>query len=96
MPPVRVKPKAVATDAVQAEIGQRIRMARSALGISQEAAAAEAGIEPKRYQRLELGSVNATLNTLVRVAAALKTDFWTMIGARAPKADVTGDHQPVD
>jgi hypothetical protein len=36
----------------------------------------------KRWQRLEGGSVNATLRTLLRVAEALDTNVWTMLEGR--------------
>lgn len=48
--------------------------------MTQEEAAARARIDYKRYQRLEAGSVNATIRTLARVAEALGTDLWTMLG----------------
>lgn len=70
---------------VQKEIGRRIRDARVAAGLTQEAAAAAAGIDAKRWQRLEQGSVNATVRTLGRVAEALGMTFWALVGA-APAA----------
>jgi transcriptional regulator with XRE-family HTH domain len=63
------------------EIGARIRAARQAAGLSQEDAAHRAGIGAKRWQQLEYGNVNVTVRTLVRVAAACKTDFWTLVAA---------------
>ena len=50
--------------------------------MTQEAAAARSGIDYKRYQRLEAGGVNATMRTLLRVAEALGTDVWGMIGRK--------------
>ena len=61
------------------EIGARIRTAREAAGLSQEDAAHRAGIDYKRWQRLETGRVNPTVRTLVRVSGALKTDLWTLL-----------------
>jgi len=69
---------------VQKEIGRRIRDARVAAGLTQEAAAAAAGIDAKRWQRLEQGSVNATVRTLGRVAGALGMTFWALVGAAPP------------
>jgi transcriptional regulator with XRE-family HTH domain len=66
---------------VQKEIGRRIRDARVAAGLTQEAAAAAAGIDVKRWQRLEQGGVNATVRTLGRVAEALGMTFWGLLEA---------------
>lgn len=63
------------------EVGSRVRVVRDAAGMTQEAAAARAGIDYKRWQRLEQGAVNATIRTLARVAAALGTDFWSLLCA---------------
>ena len=60
------------------EIGGRVRDARTAAGLTQEDAAHEAGIDYKRWQRLESGTVNATVQTLARVAAALGTTYWEL------------------
>ena len=62
------------------EVSQRIRDARVQAGLTQEKAAAEAGIGYKRYQRIEGGGVNLTLRTLHRVAKALGTDLSALVG----------------
>ena len=64
------------------ELAGRIKRQRLAAGITQEAAAARAGIDYKRYQRLEAGAVNATMRTLLRVAEAIGADVWEMIGRK--------------
>lgn len=61
------------------EIGARIRTAREAAGLSQEDAAHRAGIDYKRWQRLEGGRVNATVRTLMRASGAVKTDIWALL-----------------
>jgi len=66
---------------VQRELGRCVRRARLAAGLTQEAAAARAGIDYKRWQRLEEGTVNATVRTLVRVSSALGVTFWGLLGA---------------
>jgi transcriptional regulator with XRE-family HTH domain len=48
--------------------------------LTQEAAAARAGIDLKHWQRIERGSVNITMRTMVRVAAALGWGFWDLRG----------------
>jgi transcriptional regulator with XRE-family HTH domain len=50
--------------------------------LTQEEAADRAGIDYKRWQRLESGTVNATLRTLLRVADALGTNVWEMLQGR--------------
>ena len=64
------------------EAGRRIATAREGLGLTQEEAADRAGIDYKRWQRLEGGNVNATLRTLLRVADALDTNVWAMLQGR--------------
>jgi transcriptional regulator with XRE-family HTH domain len=61
------------------ELGVRVRRAREQAGLTQEDAAARARIDYKRYQRLEAGSVNATIRTLARVAEAFSVDLWKML-----------------
>lgn len=50
--------------------------------MTQEAAAASAGIDYKRWQRIELGQTNCTIRSLVRVATAVETTFWSLLGSR--------------
>jgi len=61
------------------EIGRRIQTRRAAAGLTQEAAAAKAGIDYKRWQKLEMGEVNATVRTLVRVAGAVGESLWDLL-----------------
>lgn len=75
-------PSALEVDRVQREIGRRVRAARLRAGMTQEAAAANAGIDYKRWQRIELGQTNCTIRSLVRVAAAVDTTFWSLLGTR--------------
>jgi DNA-binding XRE family transcriptional regulator len=60
------------------ELGLRIQRARVSGGLTQEQAASDSGIDYKRWQRLEEGSVNPTVKTLHRVAAALDVPFWDL------------------
>lgn len=75
-------PSAAAERRLLKELAGRIKRQRLASGLTQEAAAARAGIDYKRYQRLEAGGVNATMRTLLRVAEALGADVWGMIGRK--------------
>jgi len=54
-----------------AEVGDRVRQAREAAGLSQRELAARMGTSQAAVARLEAGGVGATLTTLQRVAAAL-------------------------
>jgi transcriptional regulator with XRE-family HTH domain len=60
------------------ELGLRIQRARVSAGLTQEQAASDSAIDYKRWQRLEEGSVNPTVKTLHRVAAALDVPFWDL------------------
>jgi len=62
------------------ELGLRIQRARVTGGLTQEQAASDSGIDYKRWQRLEEGSVNPTVKTLHRVASALAVPFWDLFG----------------
>lgn len=64
------------------EVGARVKAARQAAGLTQEETAASAGIDYKRFQRIEQGTVNVTLRTLVRIANACRTDFWSLLSHR--------------
>jgi transcriptional regulator with XRE-family HTH domain len=71
---------------VQREIGRRIASARDAVGLSQEEAAARAGIDDKRWQKLEAGTVNPTVKTLYRVARTLGLDFLELLHGTSDRA----------
>jgi transcriptional regulator with XRE-family HTH domain len=58
---------------------------RRAAKLTQETVAASSGIDHKRYQRLEQGVVNPTVRTLIRVAKALRTDFWQLVSTPPPE-----------
>jgi len=63
--------RAYAEARLAAEVGDRIRAAREAAGLSQRDLAARMGTSQAAIARLEAGGVGATLTTLHRVAAAL-------------------------
>jgi transcriptional regulator with XRE-family HTH domain len=52
-------------------VGEKIRDAREAAGLSQRELAARMGTSQAAVARLEAGGVGATLTTLQKVAAAL-------------------------
>lgn len=78
-PPLLRRVEASPYRKVLADVGQRIRAARIQAGLTQEDAAHAANIDWRRWQRIEEGTVNVTLKTLVRVARAVQTDFWGLV-----------------
>lgn len=69
-------------------LGRRLREARLARGLTQEQAAEMIGIHPKYMPKLEGGSANATVATLVAASVAYKVrlrDLFT-----DAKEEVTG------
>ena len=69
-------------DGVLKKVGRRVAAARLHMEFTQEAAASKAGIDVKRWQRIEAGEVNATIRTLVRVATALGMTVWELLGPK--------------
>lgn len=63
--------QAYAAAKLAAEVGDRVRQAREAAGISQRELARRMGTSQSAVDRLEAGGVGATLTTLQRVASAL-------------------------
>jgi transcriptional regulator with XRE-family HTH domain len=61
------------------ELAERLKAARTAADLTQEAVAAKAGIDHRRYQRLEQGTSNTTMRTLVRIATAVGVDVWDLL-----------------
>lgn len=57
------------------EVGQRIRSARLAAGLSQERVAASIHMTRSNYARIERGTTNVTLETLLRIAKGLGTEL---------------------
>ena len=65
-----------------ADVGDRVRRARLAAGLSQRDLAARMGTSQAAVARLEAGGVGATLTTLHRVAVAL--DLELKVDLRPP------------
>ncbi len=64
---------------IRPALEERIRGLRDKAGLAQEDAAHRAGIDYKRWQRIEAGDVNSTVRTLARVADALGITFWQLV-----------------
>lgn len=56
-------------------LGANLKAARTALGITQEQAAARAGISAEFFGRLERGRAMASVSTLLKLAAALNVSI---------------------
>lgn len=63
-----------ATRMHQRRIGARLQLLRRHHGLTQDAAAAEAGISKRQLIRLEAGEANVSLSTLVTLACAYGVD----------------------
>jgi transcriptional regulator with XRE-family HTH domain len=57
-----------------AEFGRRVRAAREALGLSQEALSEIVGVHRTMIGTIERGEVGPTLTTIVRIAEGLAID----------------------
>ena len=80
----RYQPRVDSGDRIVVAVGERVRAAREAAGLSQAAAAVAAKCDPRWWQRLEKGEANPTLRTLARIADALHVTVASLCG---------GDHE---
>ncbi|WP_176086544.1 helix-turn-helix transcriptional regulator [Martelella sp. HB161492] len=65
-------------------IGETLRQARLAAGLTQEALASRAGISRPRYRDIETGSAAARTTTLINVARALGLEMMLVPQAVVP------------
>ena len=56
---------------MRTQVGQRIRELRKARGLTQDAVAERAGLNPKYYAGIERQGANITLDSFERIATAL-------------------------
>ncbi|MGX7741557.1 helix-turn-helix domain-containing protein [Rhodopseudomonas parapalustris] len=66
------------------ELGERLRSARLAAGLSQEEVAARAGISRPRYRDIETGAAAARATSLVNIARALGLEMMLIPQAMVP------------
>ena len=69
-------------------LGERIRLARVQLGLSQESIASLASMHVTNYGKIERGDANPSLLTVLRIATVLGTDIATLT------ADIGSEHLP--
>jgi len=71
-------------------LGERIRLARGALGLSQESVADLAQMHVTNFGKIERGVANPSLHTIVRIASVLGVDPATLVEG------IGGDQLPVN
>ncbi|QAY73631.1 XRE family transcriptional regulator [Agromyces protaetiae] len=60
-------------------LGERVKDARTAKGLSQEDAAALAEMHVTNFGKIERGQANPSLTTIVRIAGVLEIDPGTLV-----------------
>lgn len=65
-------------------IGARVRSHRERRGLSQQALAEAARLQPETISRIETGSVSAALTTLWSLASALGVPFGDLVDGERP------------
>lgn len=70
-------------DPLDRDIGERLRLRRRAIGMTQTALAAAMGVSFQQIQKYETGKNRVAGSTLIRLAAALKTTPGVFLGGEA-------------
>jgi transcriptional regulator with XRE-family HTH domain len=66
---------------IRRNLARNVRQARAAQTLTMEAAAERGGLEPRQWQRVEAGEVNATIRTIPRLCIALGTEASALLRA---------------
>jgi transcriptional regulator with XRE-family HTH domain len=61
------------------EVGERVRLARRAAGLTQEALAEAAQLAPRTVQKIEAGRITILITTLRRLRRALDCDYAELL-----------------
>ncbi|MBT9787890.1 helix-turn-helix domain-containing protein [Clostridium sp. MCC344] len=69
------------------ELGKRIRLRRTELGLSQETAAEKCGISPSFYSNIERGIKIMSLETFVSICKALSISADYLLSEELPSID---------
>jgi transcriptional regulator with XRE-family HTH domain len=64
---------------IRQRIALNVRRIRTHLGLTQESVAFSAGLALRHYQKIEAAELNITLESLVRIAKALKVDISKLL-----------------
>ena len=75
----------VRTRTVLRSLGEEVRERRKQRNLSQEALAHQAGVHPNVVGRLERGSYNITVLTLLAIAAKLNTSVLELFAGAAKR-----------
>ena len=77
-----------------ARLGENIQAARKAHGFSQERLAELIDLHPRAVQKIEAGELNPKSTTLLRIQAAIRCSWYTLLarerGGRGRRADEGG------
>ena len=68
------------SNAVDAHVGERVRMRRKLLGVSQDQLADSLGLTFQQVQKYERGTNRVSASMLVRIAAKLQTTVGSLVG----------------
>jgi transcriptional regulator with XRE-family HTH domain len=68
------------TSKINQEIGNRIKLARISMNLSQDSVAEDLGISVSAYSNMERGTVDITVSRVVKVADILKTNWVILLG----------------
>lgn len=71
------------------KLGDRIRQLRKSQRLSQEVLAEKVNINPKYFGQIERGEVNASLNTLNKIAKALSIHLYELFSFSSTEESVT-------
>jgi transcriptional regulator with XRE-family HTH domain len=66
---------------IRRNLARHVRQARAVQTLTIEAAAERSGLEPRQWQRVEAGEVNATIRTIARLCIALGTEASDLLEA---------------
>lgn len=75
------------------ETGRNIVLLRTALGITQEEAAFRSNLSVSRYQDIERGCSNTTLDSLTRIAETFQVDFRVLGTFTRPDKEILSEVQ---
>lgn len=75
----------VRTSAILRGLGEEVRERRKQRNLSQEALARQAGVHPNVVGRLERGSYNVTVLTLLAIAVKLNTSVLDLFAGAAKR-----------
>lgn len=68
------------------QIGEDIRTAREAAGLSQQALAESVGMSRTNFARIEYGMTNVTIETLLRISRGLELRLHVSLGPEANRS----------